>query len=52
MGASLHPPIVRPQHPRRLDHVAQRLADRPYLAEFVRIMRETSLLTLPGVTLL
>ena len=30
----------------------QRLADRPYLAEFVRIMRETSLLTLPGVTLL
>lgn len=30
----------------------QRLADRPYLADFVRIMRETSLLTLPGVTLL
>jgi LysR family transcriptional regulator for metE and metH len=30
----------------------ERLADRPYLAEFVRIMRETSLLTLPGVTLL
>ena len=29
-----------------------RLADRPYLAEFVRIMRETSLLNLPGVTLL
>jgi LysR family transcriptional regulator, regulator for metE and metH len=29
----------------------QRLADRPYLAEFVRIMRETSLLSLPGVTL-
>ncbi len=31
---------------------SQRLADRPYLAEFVKIMRETSLLTLPGVTLL
>jgi LysR family transcriptional regulator for metE and metH len=30
----------------------ERLAGRPYLAEFVRIMRETSLLTLPGVTLL
>ncbi|MEK8033099.1 LysR family transcriptional regulator [Ideonella sp. DXS29W] len=30
----------------------ERLADRPYLAEFVRIMRETSLLNLPGVTLL
>lgn len=30
----------------------QRLADRPYLAEFVRIMRETSLMNLPGVTLL
>lgn len=30
----------------------QRLADRRYLAEFVRIMRETSLLNLPGVTLL
>jgi LysR family transcriptional regulator for metE and metH len=30
----------------------KRLADRPYLAEFVRLMRETSLLTLPGVTLL
>jgi LysR family transcriptional regulator, regulator for metE and metH len=29
-----------------------RLADKPYLQEFVRIMRETSLLTLPGVTLL
>lgn len=28
------------------------LADRPYVAEFVRIMRETSLLGLPGVTLL
>ena len=30
----------------------QRLADRRYLAEFVRIMRETSLLSLPSVTLL
>jgi len=30
----------------------QRLADRTYLGDFVRIMRETSLLTLPGVTLL
>ena len=30
----------------------QRLADRPYLADFVRIMRETSLRTLPGITLL
>ena len=30
----------------------QRLADRPYLSDFVRTMRETSLLTLPGVTLL
>jgi LysR family transcriptional regulator, regulator for metE and metH len=30
----------------------QRLADRPYLADFVRTMRDTSLLTLPGVTLL
>ena len=30
----------------------QRLADRPYLADFVRTMRQTSLLTLPGVTLL
>lgn len=28
------------------------LADRPYVGEFVRIMRETSLLGLPGVTLL
>jgi LysR family transcriptional regulator for metE and metH len=28
------------------------LANRPYLGEFVRIMRETSLLSLPGVTLL
>jgi len=28
------------------------LAGRPYLDEFVRLMRETSLLTLPGVTLL
>jgi len=30
----------------------RRSADRPYLADFVRVMRETSLLTLPGVTLL
>ncbi len=30
----------------------QRLSDRPYLADFVRTMRDTSLLTLPGVTLL
>jgi len=30
----------------------QRLADRAYLAEFVQVMRETSLLSLPGVTLL
>lgn len=30
----------------------QRLADRPYLADFVRVMRETSLLNLPEVTLL
>jgi LysR family transcriptional regulator for metE and metH len=30
----------------------QRLEDRRYLAEFVRIMRETSLLSLPGITLL
>lgn len=29
-----------------------RLAGRPYLDEFVRIMRETSLLSLPGVALL
>jgi LysR family transcriptional regulator for metE and metH len=29
-----------------------RLADRPYLAAFVRTMRETSLLALPGVELL
>jgi LysR family transcriptional regulator for metE and metH len=27
-------------------------AGRPYLGEFVRLMRETSLLSLPGVTLL
>jgi LysR family transcriptional regulator for metE and metH len=32
--------------------VPQRLRERPYVAEFVRLMRETSLLTLPGVTLL
>jgi LysR family transcriptional regulator for metE and metH len=30
----------------------QHLAGKPYLDEFVRIMRETSLLNLPGVTLL
>jgi LysR family transcriptional regulator for metE and metH len=30
--------------------VPQRLRERPYLVEFVRLMRETSLLTLPGVT--
>lgn len=30
----------------------QRLAARPYLADFVRVMRETSLRTLPGITLL
>lgn len=29
----------------------QRLAGRPYLGDFVRVMRETSLLTLPGITL-
>jgi len=32
--------------------VPERLRARPYVAEFVRLMRETSLLTLPGVTLL
>ena len=32
--------------------VPQRLAERPYLADFVRIMRETSPRTLPGITLL
>jgi LysR family transcriptional regulator for metE and metH len=32
--------------------VSERLQQRPYLAEFVRLMRETSLLTLPGVVLL
>ncbi|HKX44823.1 MAG TPA: LysR family transcriptional regulator [Burkholderiaceae bacterium] len=31
---------------------AQRLADKPYVVEFVRTMRETSLRSLPGVTLL
>lgn len=30
----------------------RRLVDRPYMAEFVRIMRETSLVNLQGVTLL
>lgn len=32
--------------------VAERLRERPYVAEFVRLMRETSLLSWPGVTLL
>lgn len=32
--------------------VPERLRDRSYVAEFVRLMRETSLLTLPGVDLL
>ena len=32
--------------------VPTRLAARPYIADFVEVMRETSLLTLPGVTLL
>ena len=32
--------------------VPERLHQRPYVAEFVRLMRETSLLTLPGVMLL
>jgi LysR family transcriptional regulator for metE and metH len=32
--------------------VPERLRERPYLVEFVRLMRETSLLTLPGVSLL
>ena len=32
--------------------VPERLRERPYVAEFVRLMRETSLTTLPGVTLL
>jgi LysR family transcriptional regulator for metE and metH len=32
--------------------VPERLSDRPYVSEFVRLMRETSLLTLPGVSLL
>ena len=30
----------------------QGLARKPYLADFVRVMRETSLLGLPGVSLL
>jgi LysR family transcriptional regulator for metE and metH len=30
----------------------QRLADRPYITDFVSVMREASLLTLPGVSLL
>ena len=32
--------------------VPSRLRERPYVSEFVRLMRETSLLTLPGVSLL
>ena len=32
--------------------VPKRLRPRPYVTEFVRLMRETSLLTLPGITLL
>ncbi len=32
--------------------VPDRLRERPYVAEFVRLMREMSLATLPGVTLL
>lgn len=32
--------------------VPKRLSERPYVSEFVRLMRETSLLTLPGVSLL
>jgi len=32
--------------------VPEGLSERPYVSEFVRLMRETSLLTLPGVSLL
>ncbi len=32
--------------------VPQRLAARPYLSDFVQVMRETSLRTLPGITLM
>ena len=32
--------------------IPQRIAKRVYLNEFIQIMRETSLLNLPGVTLL
>lgn len=32
--------------------VPERLSQRPYVSEFVRLMRETSLLSLPGVSLL
>lgn len=32
--------------------VPQRLAERPYIAEFIALMRETSIATLPGVRLL
>ena len=31
---------------------SERLADKPYVSDFVQVMRETSLVTLPGVTLL
>jgi LysR family transcriptional regulator for metE and metH len=31
---------------------SQRLAGKPFLADFVRLMRETSLINLPGVSLL
>jgi LysR family transcriptional regulator for metE and metH len=32
--------------------VPERLASRPYVSDFVQVMRQTSLLTLPGVTLM
>jgi LysR family transcriptional regulator, regulator for metE and metH len=32
--------------------VPERLVERPYVAEFIRLMRETSIATLPGVKLL
>ncbi len=32
--------------------VPERLASRPYLSDFVQVMRETSLLSLPGITLM
>ena len=31
---------------------SERLADKPYVSDFVQVMRETSLVSLPGVTLL